>query len=339
MYKKFWCFTILILLLLAGCNINSAEQPVSEPPAEEEIKEPQNLSPYTGLPVEELLPRPFAVIIENHNKARPQAGLQEASIVYEILAEGGISRFLALFTEPGSEKIGPVRSARPYFALLAIAYDAVLAHCGYSRHTPEIFNNYNVEYIDERPNEAYFWRSQDRQMPHNLYTNLEKLKEGAIAHNFWREAVNVPSFNFVEEEALPPGTPRVIKVNLPYSNYNNVFYEWDSVEKGYVRYNNGAPHIDVNTDKPITVKNIIIKYVTQEVISAEGHLKIDMVGEGKGLLIKNGKVEKISWKLEQPGKQTRFYVMGGGQIELVPGNTWIHYLPVEKQAEVITEEL
>ncbi|WP_278320958.1 DUF3048 domain-containing protein [Clostridium tetanomorphum] len=120
---------------------------------------------------------PFMVIVENSKDARPQSGLVDADIVYETMAEGGIPRFIALYHKKDSDKIGPVRSARPYFLDIAKENNLPFAHCGYSEEAKDIISKENLPSLNEFDYEKAYWRDKNRKYEHSLYTSSSKLRE------------------------------------------------------------------------------------------------------------------------------------------------------------------
>ena len=125
------------------------------------------------LPEEKLY---FAATIDNITVARPQSGISKASLVYEAPVEAGITRFLAIYPEGEDvERIGPVRSARPYFLDWAAEFDALFVHVGGSPEALEKLRAYDMRDLNEFFNGAYFWRDRSRSAPHNTYTSTEKL--------------------------------------------------------------------------------------------------------------------------------------------------------------------
>jgi hypothetical protein len=335
-------FLFLILtILLTGCKANTlSEEPAA--PAEEAGEEKDNpveeeqqpetpgeLSPYTGLPVAEIYNRPYAIIVENLPQARPQSGLSEAGIVYEVPVEGYITRFLALYISPYEDDIGPVRSARPYFAYLTKEYDGILAHCGYSIHTEAVLKDINAKHIDERFNSLYYKRLKSRNMPHNLYTTLSRLTLGAEKFNYLKGSQPAPVFSFGERK---PPEQIVSNIAIAFSPQNHVEYRWNS-RGTYTRYNDGSLFIDANYGEAVEVKNIIIQFIKARTFTDEGHLEITLIGEGKGLIFSGGLVEEIKWQKNSYGEKTRFVDNNGRDILLLPGNTWIHLVPQNGKVE------
>ena len=292
----------------------------------------QDISPFTGLPVEKVFNRPYAIIVENERTARPQAGLQDAELVYEVPVEGGITRFLAFFCSPFKDDIGPVRSARPCFAYLAHEYDSFLAHCGYSVHTKAVLSDLSLKHINEIPHPLYFKRVKSRNMPHNLYTDLARLTTGAERFNFLQG--NPPStfFSFIGTEQRKPAQP-ISSILLNYNTHNQVEYRWNGPQKTYTRYNDGSPFIDSNHSKPVEVKNIIVQFVATRVFTEEGHLEIALLGEGEGYFFSEGRIQKINWIKNSNNQRTRFMGADGEEIRLAPGNTWLHLLPQSGKVE------
>ena len=337
----FLSLLLILTFLLAGCKANtlSDEPAVAEDEPEEENVDtiedipdpPGELSPFTGLPVDEIYSCPYAVIVENLPPARPQSGLSKAEIVYEVPVEAYISRFLALYISPYEEDIGPVRSARPYLAYLAKEYDGIIAHCGYSIHTEAVLKKIGSKHIDERYNSTYYKRAKNRNMPHNLYTSLPRLAQGAEKLNYLVPQNNPPApvFSFREKE-IPEQI--VSSISIAYSSENHVEYRWNP-EGTYTRYNDGSPFIDANYGEAIEVKNIVVQFINARTFTEEGHLEIALTGEGKGLLFSGGAVEEIKWQKNSIDEKTRFFDTGSRDMLLQPGNTWIHLVPTSGKVE------
>ncbi|WP_445670713.1 DUF3048 domain-containing protein [Paenibacillus sp. FSL W8-0919] len=204
---------IAAVLALSACGGKPQAEPVESPevqspvqPPVEDVKEPAAPAPYraplTGLAVEApVTQRPLAVMINNAPAARPQSGLSQADIVYEVLAEGGITRLIGIFqSEEGIEQIGPIRSIRPYLIRLGESYGGVLVHAGGSPEAYSIIQKQGKQDLDEIGNAgAFFWRSKDRKAPHNLYSSDEKLRQAAAKMGYDQQ-VQVPQYSFLTEE-------------------------------------------------------------------------------------------------------------------------------------------
>ncbi len=327
----------MLTFFLAGCN-TASEEPANleeEENSDIELENPEIIeplpederdpSPYTGLPVDEIFGRPYAIMIDNLPAARPQSGLKDAELVYEVPVEGNTTRFITFWLTPYEKNIGPVRSARPYFAYLAKEQDAILAHCGYSIHTEAVIKEINLKHIDERYNPLYYKREKSRNMPHNLYTNLSRLSQGAEKFNYLQteDVTAAPFFNFGEKQA--PGAI-ISQISISFISHNLVEYRWNP-QGTYTRYNEGSLFVDANDGEAVEVKNIIVQFVDLKTFTDEGHLNITLLGEGNGLYFSEGSVQEIIWRKDSYSKRTRFLEKNGEEIKLSKGNTWIHLVP------------
>lgn len=344
------CF---FMFTLVGCAIKQA-QPMTleeveksdpviiEPTPEQEVIAPspvyEHAALLTGVPQElENNVRPIAVLINNLKPARPQSGLQEADIIWEVLAEGGITRLVAIFqsTELDELTIGPVRSNRPYFIDIADSYQAVIAHAGASTDAYGILQKQKKPYLDEISNAGpAYWRSKDRKAPHNLYTNLAKLREQMDKKSYHNEA-SIRGYVF-EEEAKPRATSYIISkldVKFQLDSYK-VSYELDEENKQYIRLVNDEQHIDKDTQAILAAKNLVFLQTKHKVLDSEGRLEVDLKSGGDALVIMDGGATEAKWIRAEDG-MIRFTV-NGEEIKFLPGKTFIHVLPIGK---AITEHV
>lgn len=296
---------------------------------------------FSALTGEEVKPevldrRPIAVMIENYWEARPQSGLDKADVVYEILAEGGITRFLAIYQQNDATEIGPVRSARPYFIQRVLEYDPMYAHVG---GTPQALNDikkYNIPDLNEMYlGTAVFSRSAARVAPHNTYTSTEKMRAYAKEKGYEKK-VDVPGFAFLKAGQENKNGTVAQKVNIDYpARENKVIYEYDASTKLYKRSHATGIHKDNVTDKQLTAKNIIIQYLPYRVIDAKGgYLAMEMIGQGKAMLITGGKVYTGQWSKDGDRDKTNFTDSDGNELKLNPGQTWIEVVPTETPVSV-----
>lgn len=275
---------------------------------------------------EELDKRVVAVSIDNHPKARKQAGLSEAEIVYEVEVEFPYTRYIAVFQTSEPKLIGPVRSARPYMIYISSEYDSLFTHVGGSPDAFAKLSSLNIADIDGLYTSA-LWRynNTNKYMPHNVYTTLKSLRNFAKnknyrnTSNFTGYAFNSSDTDLDELEELDDAN----NVKITYNKFNNTSYVYDSENKNYTRYKDGIEDLDENDNAQITAKNIIIYKVDRKVLDNKGRLYFGVVGKGTGYYITNGKYIKISWKKESEKAKTKFYV-GDKELEFNPGNTWIH---------------
>lgn len=280
--------------------------------------------------------RPIAVMINNHNKARPNhAGLQDAYIIYEIIVEGGITRYMAIFKDANTERIGSVRSSRHYFLDYALENDAIYTHFGWSPQaksdiTTLKINNVNGLY------DAGFWRDKTLNVPteHTAFTSIKNINETAKKRGY-RTTSNqdtllnytfrVQNLNTLEIE----GTEAMIanKVSIRYSNYVTTSYVYDSEAKVYKRFVNNVEHTDGITKEQYTFKNIITYQVANSSIDSYGRQNIDNIGSGTGYYITNGYAIPITWEKESRSSQTVYKYTDGRELLVNDGNTFIQIQP------------
>ncbi|AZK49192.1 DUF3048 domain-containing protein [Paenibacillus lentus] len=302
----------------------SLEEPIVEEPTY------AYRAPLTGLPTEEPITRkPLAVMINNAPAARPQSGLGQADIVYEVLAEGGVTRLIAIY-QSGDEttRIGPVRSIRPYMIDLGESYHGVLVHAGASNDAYAILQQQRKEDLDEISNAgAYFWRDKSRKAPHNLYTNIEKLLEGAAKRKYAIEDEDVPTYTFRDEEDPGEGTPvQKVEVKFQLDNYR-VGYEYDSAIRLYKRSINDAPHNDLDTGSQLTAANVVIMGADHKVLDEVGRLSVNLEMGGEAVIFQRGQMIRGQW-IRKSGDIIRF-VKDNVEIPLYPGITYVNIVPNE----------
>jgi len=328
---------VLILILssifLIGCNNNEAMKPIEEEnvivdnqPIVDEVK---FYAPLTGLPTNEKVDnRIIGVMINNHSKARPQSGLLQADMVYEVLAEGMITRFVAIYQSQEADLIGPVRSIRPYYIDIINGFDAYIVHSGSSQEALATLQNSNLPDIDEIENAgSVFWRVDFRKMPHNLYTNTTKITSFAEKRGYRLEGY-IPELVFINEGKKIEGDSAT-NITIKYASDYIVGYQYDEKAGVYKRYINGNPHTDLDTGEQLTASNIIVARADHRVVDSDGRREIDVYGPGDGYLFQDGKVQAIEW--ERTDGVIRAFVDGEEQ-GLIPGQTWT--LIVENRTDV-----
>ena len=274
--------------------------------------------------------RPISVIIENAPAARPQSGLSKADIVYEIMAEGGITRFLAIYKEGVADNVGPVRSARPYFAMKAAEHNAIFAHAGGSVEAYVYMKELNIDTIDEFKFFQAFWRSKDRKAPHNLYTSIANLRSQAQRLGYNKPVKRGGGFQVrTPQEAL--GTEEALQVEILYAQDYRVKYIWDDSQKVYRRYINGNPHIDSLNSQQIVTPNIIIQVTEQKVKDEEGRIEITFIGKGTGWILLDGKAATLRWEKNSLGEKTKFFYADGRELKINPGALWVEVVSTQNK--------
>ena len=266
---------------------------------------------------------PYAVVIDNNVNSRPQHGVGSANVVYEVEAEGGITRFFAIFADgAGIDQIGPVRSVRPYFIDIANEYSALIAHVGGSPQALARIMKDGIFNINEFYNETFFWRDNTRSAPYNVYTSSEKLDE--YLSNKESRSGSFLTWKFKDEDPvlLASITPHDgVKIDYDANGYD-VDWRYDKSSNEYVRYMADEKYLDAD-DGEIRVKNVLVQYVGMNVFDNEGRINVDLVGEGEGLLCVDGGCDAINWVKKTPGKRTRFYNFSE-EVEFNAGKIWIN---------------
>lgn len=341
-----WLMALLVAvvtaaMVLAGCGGKKAGTPGSTGSGSSggaENTSPRDLaaSPLTGelVPEENLRRRPLAVMIENSPAARPQSGLDKADLVYEMPAEGAITRFMAVFLNNDTAILGPVRSARPYFIARALDYDAVYVYCGGSDAAKEMVHDERIAALDEFGiGRRAFWRIKGRKAPHNLYTDTEKLRRVAADKGYEKEP-EIKSFKFLAEGETASGGRNSAGpiINYPKA-YSVASFKYNQARNLYLRYTGGKSHIDNITGEQLTARNIIVQYVNTKVIDKEGRLSLKMTGGGRALLFTGGRVYEGRWHKSGLRFRTVFTDEQGEELKLNPGRTWISVVSISTRVE------
>lgn len=272
-------------------------------------------------------PVPYAVCIDNIRQARPQSGLDRADIVYELLAEGGIPRFLAIYSCRRADRIGPVRSARTYFIDLALQFDAVLAHAGGSPAALRQIDEGRIRSLNQfRFPKAYF-RSRDRRAPHNLFTNTTRLSNAASEAGFTGPVNPQGPFRFSEDGVEGANAQDVRQITIPFPT-TIVAYQYDAGAGRYFRLMNGRPHVDAITGKQLSAKNVVVQFAEHRRADPAGRLEIDLVGSGKALFFVGGKRIEGAWSRQDESMPFRYEDSSGSEFKFKPGATWVEIVRV-----------
>jgi hypothetical protein len=314
--------------------VEDVEPVIIEP--EEEIVEEEPELPFklalTGEGSEiENKARPVMVLVENSPAARPQSGLHQADIVYEVLSEGDITRFLAIYQSESPEVIGPVRSARDYFIRIADGLDSLIVHAGWSPDAQKLLTGQGRPNINQLigGDHAYYWRSSERKAPHNLYTSMEKIRQGAEDKKYRDEGKDL-NLKFADADHTIDGD-KAGKVKVNYINGYYVSYEYDEAARIYNRYMLGKAHKDKESDIQITASNILVLESSHKVLDKAGRRDVNIAGPGNGRLVQKGIVQEITW--QSTDGIIRAY-KDEVEIPLVPGKTWIHIVPIGSKLDV-----
>lgn len=359
MYKKILYCILLSMLLLAftGCNkksrVNDALPPTSAPSdsalnnqtdtIDESTKhEGEMKSLLTGLwvPNEIGTKRPIAYTFNNFKSVSNQWGIGQADLVYECLAEGGITRLLGIGENFSGDRLGSTRSARQYFVSIADEYDAIYVHFGGSTYAYDKLKELGIDEIDGITGKGgtVFYRDKTMKAPHNAFSSEELLQKGIEKYGFdtqYPEGYQ-SHFTFNKKDAdLTNGTAASNKVTVHFSNYNEPYFEYNANDKLYERFQFGAPHVDSLTGKQLAFKNIIIQFVKEWKLDEKGYQGMDIVdATGSGYYITNGKMVEITWKKKEADKWMRYYNEAGEELSINPGKTFIALFPEDQASEV-----
>lgn len=282
-----------------------------------------------------------AVMIENSPDARPQSGLKDSGVVYETIAEGGITRFLVLYQEQQPNLVGPVRSVRPYFVDWLTPYNASVAHVGGSYKALQTVRNGQYRDIDQFFNAGAYYRSSDRYAPHNVYTSfarlnaLNKAKGYTSSHftGFVRVTPDTQAKKSIKKSSTaeaPKPAANKITVDISSSLYNPV-YTYSAKSKKYIRrYQNGTAHVDREQGQ-IAPKVVIVIKVPTKIGFEDGYREqMKTVGIGQGYVFQNGTVQKVTWKKASPKSQLHFLGSDGKDVPLEAGQTWITAIATDR---------
>ena len=283
--------------------------------------------------------RPIAVSINNNNAAWPQAGLQDAYLSYELIAEGGITRILAFFKDTNTEKIGSVRSARHYFLDYVLENDAIFVHYGHSPQALSDIKSLGINNINGMYDASAFYRDKTlkRASEHTAFTTMEKIKKAIKSKGYRTETDKgtLLKYSAVNKDYSKDETSKVANnVSITYSDYQTTSYVYDKENKVYKMYMSKEEHNDLVTKKQYTVKNIITYQVENSSIDKKGRQNLYNTGKGEGYFISNGIATKIKWSKVSRSAKTKYTLMDGTELVVNDGNTWIHIQPKNKTLSI-----
>ncbi|MDP3993183.1 MAG: DUF3048 domain-containing protein [bacterium] len=274
---------------------------------------------------------PVAVMIENSPDARPQAGLTNADIVYEAVTEGGITRFMGIFSQSYPTKAGPVRSARSYFIDWLSEYDAFYAHAGGSPTALARISSYGIKDYPHS-NDTYVRIPQPGiASEHTLFVDVSKIFSLGVSKKKWPETYSTSSWKF-KDDAKNFGLIPKITLNFSTTQFQAIWTH-DPVTNTYSRVMNGAVHKDRVSDEQITAKTIVAMTVIHSPnapyagTGKESEWAMTTIGSGAASVFVDGTRTDGTWKKASRLERTRFYDSQGAEIPLNRGKIWIEVLP------------
>ncbi|MGM0899083.1 MAG: DUF3048 domain-containing protein [Bacillota bacterium] len=321
--------TALLIYWLMGSERSADPEEMPETPqAPETPVEVLTTAPFTGLqgdgPYDR---RAVMAVINNHPAARPQTGLVEADIVFELIAEYNITRFLVLYQSEFPVNIGPVRSARDYFVELADAYDAFFVAHGYSPEAKQLLDSGVVDHVNGMQYDGtLFKRSLDRVAPHNSYITYENVQLAMEMTDASSNYSMKAPYTFSAPGSNDKLGEQAASIEVTYGG-DPLFastYTYDAESQLYGRSSGGTATADKETLQRIEVSNVLIIETAHETIDAKGRQEIDLTSGGRALLFREGRVQDITWR-EENGMLVP--VGENGKAELTQGKTWVHIIP------------
>lgn len=327
-------FAVIAVLLIAGGvtaalyfsnkkPVTVAHVKVVKPP----VVKPKFYSPLTGSEVADVAATKqavTAVMIENSPDARPQSGLQNSGVVFEAVAEGGITRFLVLYQEQKPQLIGPVRSVRIYYVDWLAAFNASVAHIGGSAAALTEVRGGNYRDIDQFFNSGAYYRATDRYAPHNVYTTFDLLDELNTSKGYTESTFT----GFTRKDSKPASAPNATAIQMTISGpLYNPSYTYNATTNTYDRSLDGEPHVDRESGR-ISPRVVIAMSVIQSTVLEDGNREsINAVGTGKATIFQDGTVQEVTWSKASKTEQLKFTDAEGKDVPLARGQTWISAIP------------
>lgn len=283
--------------------------------------------------------RPYAVMINNIGYAfQHQMGTSRADLVYEALAEGGITRMMAIYEDvSGVKKIGSVRSARHYYVQFAKEWDAIYCHFGHTKYAVSKMDQLKTNNLSGLSAIGGVVYARDRSFcaPHNVYTNGKKLKKGAkkLGYSLKRDAnAMAEHFNFGEKDTNPAAGVKATNITIPFSAYSTCKMKYNKKKKLYYKYEYGKKHMDTYYKKQLKFKNVIVQLVEESNIDHNGYQTMKLNNaSGKGYYYTNGKRVNITWQRSESSNHMAYYDKSGNVLTINPGKTYIAVYPKNRR--------
>ena len=300
-------------------------------------------NPLTGEAIAELYTaRPFAVMINNHRAAQPACSLNSADIVFEFLAEGGITRCLAVFGDvAGLDHIGAIRSARPYYVRMAYSLDAIFVHHGGSDAGIAEARALGLDRLDFLGNAGeVYYRDQDRlnsgyDLEHTSFADGDDMLEAAADLDFDLVREDGIDYGFVFGDAgstIDGETATELKVVFgSWGKTTGFAYNETTGKYEASQYDDDI--IDGNTGEIVSYRNVLMLTAATYVNDDGTTLTIDLLGEGDGYFACDGKIVPINWSRSAEGEPFVFTHEDGTPITFGIGNTYIAVTPLNGELE------
>jgi hypothetical protein len=310
--------TVAAMSIFGGNDPKPAAQKQEDP--KPDPKPAPLYAALTGLPITDksINDRPVtAIMIENSLDARPQSGIYQAGVVFEAVAEGGITRFLTLFQDKEPDYVGPVRSVRPYYVKWLRGFDAGVAHVGGSAEALAMVRQPGGKDLDQFFNPSAYWRITGRYAPHNMYTSVPKLREIAKDRGFGKS--NYTGFPRKADKPNAAPTAKSIDFTISSPLYNSHF-DYNPSNNTYLRSEGGQKHIDERSGNQLSPKVVIGLVMSQ---GKNGiYTTYGTIGKGRAYVFQDGTVTQATWQKSGEKNQFVFKDSTGAIIHLNRGQTW-----------------
>ncbi len=293
--------------------------------------------PLTGVRVEHAQTNKqiYGVMIDEHVDARPQSGIDQAFLVIEAPVEAGIPRLLAFFSEDQKvDEIGPVRSARPYFIDWANEFDALYTHVGGSNEALDKISTGITFDLNQFWHDPQFWRSSDRNAPHNVYTSTDLLGAYVKSKTDAGHASNplYGVWKFKDPDLSVDGVEQDFSIAYAGADYTTS-WSFDSVAKNYI-----LDPVDYRVDANVRAENVAVVVTDVAIIDAVGRRSVRTIGEGKAFVFQDGKKIEAVWKKPSATERLRFFDGTRNEIEMNAGVTWIEIVGNKSQLQEVPLE-
>ena len=274
---------------------------------------------------------PISLMIENaaFGGVRPQFGLSYAQVVYELPVEGGITRFMAVFSGDMPDKIGPIRSARPTYLEFNAEFDGLYGHAGGSPEALQAVSGLAVKELSALGADSrFFYRDLERVAPHNLFTSGEQLDLARRDKGLAELPAEFTVWSFKEDEPSHLANTAPFIIDFGSGPLYSVSYRYDDLTNSYERSNGGEVQTDANTGKPLMVKNVVVQLVPAGIpAGADGRVNYNVTGSGKAYIARDGRLIEGTWTKSNRDSRTIFTDATGQEVAFDRGSIWISILP------------
>ena len=361
MKKRHWGTQLLaglLMLSLVSCGggggggSSSQAGSIPQPPEEPDISaiapvepDPEPVYPYAnpltgeGLNEDVSGKRPVAVMFNNLKKALPQIGVSQADVLYEVVAEGGITRIMGVYQNlEGTGDLGSIRSARDYYVSLACGHDAIYIHAGGSPQAYDAFESWGVTHIDfvNGPYGDMCWRDPERRknagLEHSMLTSSEKVLE-QMPSRFRLDHEAGYGVGWIFSKEAPTGGEKVIRLTAPFSNYKTGYFTYDASQGHYLINqsldgSDPIPFVDGPDGDRVTVSNVLVLYTDVSLVPGDsaGRMSVRTTGTGKGVLLRDGQLYPITWQRDKRTDTYSFLDQSGQPIPLAVGPSYINVI-------------